>query len=388
MNIQEIRAGIPALDNYVWFQNGGVSVTPRAIADAHIGLMRELLDRGPLHIVFPDEEYPRREKTMRRLAAFFGADPDELALMRGVSEGYQTVLRGLDWRAGDRILTTAEEEAALFLPNLHLRDRYGIEVVKVPLVDDADGQLEAIDSRLTQRTRLIALSHVTTDLGFRLPVERICRLATERGILTFLDMAHSIGLYPIALDAVGCDFAGLLSYKWMYAPYAAGALYVRKDRLDEVAVTYAGGRAEAWIDFKSDRYELKKTAGRFEYGPWSWPLVHAWSFAADYLTDIGLDNIWTRTVSLTDRLKRGLKAIPGVILYTPESPEHSASLVSFGLAGWDGADLAQTLRSRWNIIIKPLYISANGLRASIPFFLLEEEIDLLLNAIDILAGGR
>ena len=388
MDIQQIRSDIPALKNYTWFQNGGVSVTPGPIAQKHQEFMQELLERGPLHIVYPDEAYPRREATMARLAQFFGVERGELALMRGVSEAYQTILRGLDWHPGDQILITAEEEAALLLATLHLRDQCGVEVVKVPLHSDADAQLDAIDARLTSHTRLIAISHVTTDLGFRLPVEQICMLAQERNILTFLDVAHSMGLYPIDLHQIGCDFAGLLSYKWMYAPYATGALYIRRSRLDNIAVRFAGGRAEAWLDWEQDTYQLKEDADRFEFGPWSWPLVHTWAYAADYLTDLGLNAIWARTVMLTTRLKSGLVAIPGVTLHTPLSSDMSAALVSFSLAGWSGNDLAQTLRERWNIIIKPLYISADGLRASVPFFLLEDEIDLLLAALDSLAAGN
>ena len=97
--VEKIRADIPALEQYVWFQNGGVSVTPRAIAAEHARLMEELVVRGPMHIVYPDEEYPRRERSKAALARFFGVAPETLALMRGVSEAYQTVLRGLELAA-------------------------------------------------------------------------------------------------------------------------------------------------------------------------------------------------------------------------------------------------------------------------------------------------
>ena len=202
VDLQKIRADFPALNQYVWFQNGGVSITPAPVAEAHMDLMRELLHRGPMHIVFPDEEYPRRERSMERLAAFFGVDRGELGLMRGVSEGFQTVLRGLQWQAGDQIVLTAEEEAALLLPYLHLRDLYGVEVVKVPLVEDVEEQVQAVADRLTDRTRLLAFSHVTTDTGFRLPAAEMCVLARERGVLSFVDMAHSAGLYPMSLRDV------------------------------------------------------------------------------------------------------------------------------------------------------------------------------------------
>ena len=143
LDIQKIRDDFPALKNYTWFQNGGVSLTPSPVAEKHSKLMREILERGPMHIVHPDEEYTRREKTMSRLAQFFSVNVGELGLMRGVSEGYQTVLRGLNWECGDQILITDQEEAALLLPSLHLRDRFGVEVVKVPLFDDIEEQIKA-----------------------------------------------------------------------------------------------------------------------------------------------------------------------------------------------------------------------------------------------------
>lgn len=389
--IEKIRADIPALRQYVWFQNGGVSVLPRAIAAEHMRLMQEAVERGPMHIVYPDEEYPRRARSKARLARFFGVAPADMALMRGVSEAYQTVLRGMAWQPGDQLLTTAEEEAALYLPSLHMRTRHGVKVVKVPLLADVElfdepiscglGQLDAFAACMTPQTRLLAISHVTTDSGFRLPVAQICALARERGILTFIDLAHSAGLFPIDLYKLGCDFAGILSYKWMYAPYACGLLYIHPERTETLQVTYAGGRAEAWLHYDTDTYALKEGAERFEYGPWSWPLVHTWAYAADYLTAIGMHNIYERTALLTQRLKRGLLTIPGVTLYTPFETENSAALVSFGVDNWDGAQLTQALRDRWRIIVRPLTIAHNGVRASVPFFLLESEIDRLVEAV-------
>lgn len=388
MELSRYREDFPALRQYIWFQNGGVSITPAPVADEHARLMRELLERGPMHIVYPEEEYPRRCRSMERLARFFGVETGELALMRGVSEAFQTVIRGLSWKRGDRIVITVDEEAALLLPVLHLRDRFGVEVVKLPLIDDAEAQVEAAVALMDGSTRLLALSHVGTDLGFRLPVRSICDAARERGILTFLDLAHSLGLYPMSLRELGCDFAGLLSYKWMYAPYAAGMLFARHERLYDIEVTYAGGRGEKWLDFENDRFELHDTAERFQYGPWSWPLVHSWAAAADYLDGVGLEAIWERTTALAARLKQGLREVPGAQLYTPAAPELSASLVSFGVAGWTGEELRLELRRRWNMIIKPLPHTREGLRASMTFFMLAEEVDALLEALRILARER
>ena len=388
LDLESIRREFPALDHYTWFQNGGVSITPMRIAEEHTRLMRELLDRGPLHIVYPDEENARRQTTIERLAQFFGVERSELALMRGVSEAYQTVLRGLDWQRGDEIVISQDEEAALLLPTLHLRDRFGVRVVKLPLFADVDEQLAALSDCLSERTRLVALSHVTTDLGYRLPIENICLIARQRGVLTFVDVAHSAGLFELDLSAMGCDFAGILSYKWMYAPYASGLLYARQSSQERLAITYAGGRSERSLDFERDRYVLRETAERFQYGPWSWPLVHAWAAAAEWLHQIGLAQIDRRTAQLTDRLKQQLETIDGTRLFTPRPAPQSAALVSLGLDGWTGEGLASNLRRRWQMIVKPLPHTRQGLRISLPFFLLEEEIDRLTDAIRTLKSTR
>ncbi|MDA0710929.1 MAG: aminotransferase class V-fold PLP-dependent enzyme [bacterium] len=386
LSIDKIRADFPALSQYTWFQNGGVSITPKPVADAHIAYMQELLTRGPMHIVYPEEEYARREKTMERIARFFSVKRSQLALMRGVSEAFQTVLRGLDWHAGDRIILSEQEEASLLLPCLQLRDLYGVDVVKVPLIEDGASQVDAVANLMTDNTRLLAFSHVTTDTGFRLPAAELCSLARKAGILSFVDMAHSAGLSPLSLRDLECDFAGLLSYKWMYSPYAAGALFVAEDRMDCLRVTYAGGRSQSHLDFRADTYELRESAKRFQYGPWSWPLVHAWSDALDYLSGFGVEAIEARTRELTQRLKSGLQTITGLRLLTPESFDGSAALVSFELDGWQGVNLRDQLRKRWQIVIKAMPHHGSGLRSSIPFFLLEDEIDLLVEKLHVLTG--
>jgi cysteine desulfurase/selenocysteine lyase len=386
IDIAAARAQFPALSNFVWLQNGGVSITPEPVAREHIRLMEELLARGPLHVIYPEEEYPRRRQSMETIAGFFDVHAEELALMRGVSEGFQTVLRGMDWQQGDRIVISADEEAALLLPCLHLRDLFGVEVVKLPLMASPQEAVAATQAAIAGgRTRLLALSHVTTDLGYRFPVEAQCAVARQAGVPSFLDLAHSCGVVPYKIRDLNCDYAGILSYKWMMSPYAAGALWVRQEMLDSLRVTYAGGRGEKWLDFKADTYELHESAERFQFGPWSWPLVHSWAFACDWLTDFGTENIWRRVTDLTTRLKQGLAQIEGAELFTPTPIGASAGLVSFGLKDWRGEDLAAALHEKWNIVIKPLPHSHEGLRASLPFYLLEEEVDLLLTALGQLA---
>ena len=379
--VRSIRAAFPPLQTFVWFQNGGVSITPSPVADYHAELMAELRDRGPMHIAYPDEEYPRRKESIERIARFFGAEPRQVALMRGVSEAFQTVIRGIDWQSGDQILITAEEEAAIYLASLHLRDRQGIEVVTVPITGDRESQLAAFAKAMTDRTRLVAFSHVTTDIGARMPAREVCAAARSSGAITFVDIAHSAGLWPIDLMEMGCDFAGVLSYKWMYAPYASGLLFVRDPEAGLIEVTYAGGRSESKLDWHEHTFEFKQGAERYQFGPWSWPLVHAWARSLDFLEDIGVERIWRRTCELTDRLKEGVVRSEWLCLHTPVERSESAALVSFGVDGKSPEEVRDRLRERHNIVIKAVSATRKGMRASCPFFLLEEEIEFLVEKL-------
>ena len=384
------RADFPALDQFIWLQNGGVSLVPRPVHELHVALVADAFRRGPSHIAYSAEEYPRRERSRARIAAFLGADPDEIAIVRGVSEAFQHVLRGIAWEAGDELVITDDEEAALFVPAMQLAAERGVVVRRIGLENPAgrDHLLATTAALLGPRTRLVAISHVTTDWGVRLPAREICALAEPRGVPTFVDLAHSAGAFPVDVHEVGCSYAGAVSYKWMLAPYAAGALFVRRDRLAGLPVVYAGGRAEAHLDYAAPAVELRADARRFEYGPTSWPLVHAWAAGVDYLDHVGVTAVADHAAALCDALKAGLAPIDGLTLHTPMAAEDSGPLVAFGLEGWSSAALEHTLRERFGIVVRSLINVREGVRASVAFFTVPAEVDALVDAVRTLAAER
>ena len=137
------------------------------------------------------------------------------------------------------------------------------------MVDDIEGQVSAIADLITDRTRLIAFSHVTTETGFRLPATQICRVARERGVLTFVDMAHSVGLYDIDLHEMDCDFAGVSNYKWTYSPYACGVLYVRRVKASaELQYAASPNRGLNLKDPIENVLKVPNSAMRLQSGPW------------------------------------------------------------------------------------------------------------------------
>ena len=176
MDIDKIRSQVPALSNFVWFQNGFVSLTPTPIAENTPALCGNSTKRARCTCCTPSGA-PRRAASVERIADFLHVDSDEVALKLAVSDGFNTVVNGMEWRGGDQIIATEEEAAAILGPSLHLKQTRGVEAFKAPLVDDIEGQVSAIADLITDRTRLIAFSHVTTETGFRLPANEICRVA-------------------------------------------------------------------------------------------------------------------------------------------------------------------------------------------------------------------
>lgn len=379
INLESVRPDFPPLAYGPYFDNGTVSLTPAPVVAAVERLGREILNDGPPHVTEPEVEYPRREATLTRIATFLGTQREGIALVRGVSEAFQTILRGLAWEPGDEIVITEDEENALRLPVLHLRDCVGVRVVKLPFEAAYANPGLALSGLLTDRTRLVALSHVTTDLGYRYPVTALCETAQRHGVLSFVDVAHSAGVIPVELDAIGCDFAGILSYKWMYGPYAAGALYVRPESIEKIELRYAGNRSERWFDYESEAYGLHNDARRFEYGPFSWPIVHGWAAALDYLDTIGHETILARTHSLVAALRNGLLEVERVEVLTP-APEVAGAVVTFEVVGVAAKDVRARLRDEYHIRIKALP-NNRYLRASLALYISDAEVEMLVESV-------
>ena len=385
MDINAIQKDFPALAHGPFFDNGTVSLTPAPVSAALERILHDTLDSGPPHVLLPENEYPLRLATMTKIADFLGTSRNRVALTRGVSEAFETVLRGLEWHAGDEIVITEDEHAALLLPVLHLRDSVGVKVSKLRFAAASDDPYRALASLITTQTRLVALSHVTTRFGYRFPVRELCDAARTYGVPSFVDVAHSAGVVPFTLDDLGCDFAGALSYKWMYGPYAAGVLYIRAASLGLLALRYAGSRSEDWLDVDTDTYKLYDDTRRFEYGPFAWSIVHGWAAALDYLGRLDRRQVIARTEALVAKLREGLQGIQGVNVLTPPA-ESAGALVTFTVNDLASSAVQTRLLDEHRIRIKAVPESS-FVRASLAVFVSDEALQNLVEAVARIAAS-
>ncbi len=386
LDLDSVRDDFPALSRSVYLNTGGVAPLPRPLHDR---LQRDLEERylsgPPLNL--RRESFQAEKDTARAgLARFLGVEPDEICFTRGVSDGANIVFNGLPWQAGDEIILSDEEYPSFILPALALAQRRGVVVRILHLDNDEALILDRFQALLGPRTRLVALSHVTTDNGIRLPATEICRLAHRAGAAVYYDGAQAVGQFPVDLGDIGCDFYSLLSYKWLLGPYSAGILYVRRERLPDLAADWVGARATSAYDLEAGTFELLPTARRYEFGPFSWPLYFALAEAAAYLQRLGLDDIEAAVRRQVEYLQKGLCGIPGVRLLSPEVGPLSTGIVAFSLEGTRGEEVSDTLRSRWNIITRATNVRFDGVRVCVALFTTRAELDILLEAVATLAG--
>jgi L-cysteine/cystine lyase len=318
------------------------------------------------------------------LAAMIGAGPESIALTHSTTDGMNVGSWAIDWRPGDRVLTTNAEHAGLLGPLAAIRAAHGVEldIVDVEGGADEDLVLERIAAALTPRTRLVSLSHVLWTNGAILPVAEIGRLARARDAWFLLDAAQSVGAIPVSAAEIGADFIAFAGQKWLLGPEGTGGLWASPRAIAEASQSAAGYLSYASLDLAASG-ELWGDARRFEATTFHRPSVIGLARSVGWLEMyVGLAWAFARAALLTRQAADGLAAIPGVSLLTPRGT--MATLVTFRVAGWTSDEVWAELSARIFAITRTIP-AIDAVRISVGFFNSEEEIDRFVAAVAELA---
>jgi L-cysteine/cystine lyase len=383
--IDLVRRELPVLKRCIYLNAGTAGPTPLCSHHAHQRELEAELDRGRGNLSDFSEIWRHREQTRTALAGILGAETDTIAFTHSTSEGINLVLNGLDWSAGDEVVTTTLEHDAVAVPLGILARRHG---VKVHFADVGCGEraCEAVSSFFSRRTRLVVISHVAYSTGALLPVARIGELAHQHGASLCVDGAQACGALPIDVRELGADAYTLSGQKWLLGPEGTGAIYLSptlQERLVPPATSYFSAREH---DFRGN-VALHDNARRFEYGMIHRPSLASLHASLQWLQrEVGIERAWQRSLELTGHCRERLQAVRGVKLLTPR--EQQSSLLSFALPALSPSQIAQTARAlaEKQILCRSIDHPPHALRISIGFFNTADELDRFAAEIEDLSS--
>lgn len=371
------RALFPVTRGYAYLNHAAVGPAPAPVAWATRQAFDTLSLGGSIAM---DGRQPDVE-ARQAFGRLINVSPQSIAFTKNVSDSFMTIAQGLDWRAGDNIVTAACEFPANVYPWLNLAEQ-GVETRFAPVVDGRL-PLEEIAARIDERTRLVSVSFVEFGSGIRNDVAAIARLAHAVGALCAVDGIQGLGALRLDATAAELDFVCTGSAKWLLSPAHLGMLYVRPTVLPLLRVARRGWRSfETPFDFFNYEQPLRDDAERLEGGSNNWLGLVALSTALDLLAAVGAEQIEARVLALAARVRMGL-AERGCEITSPDAPEERSAIVTFRWrAGYDDAAAAEAvarLASETQVVIS----ARNGLmRVSPHFYTTEDDVQRLLDGLD------
>jgi cysteine desulfurase/selenocysteine lyase len=356
-DVAAVRADFPVLSRevnghpLVYLDNASSSHKPNQVLDAERRFVEQHysnVHRG-VHTL-SQEATDAYEAARDTVARFIGApDSHEVVFTKNATEAYNLVAYSFGNAAagsrfalgpGDEVCVTEMEHHSNLVPWQMLCQRTGATLRWIPLTDDGRLDLTDLESLVNERTKVLAFVHVSNILGTENPVDLLVRRAREVGAFTLIDGAQSAPHMPVDVAALGADFFVLTGHK-MLGPSGVGVLWGRRELLDAMPPFMGGGSMIEAVQMGGSTYAAAPE--RFEAGTPVISQAVALAAACDYLTGVGMADVFAHEQRLTARLLDGLHALPGVRIIGPESMEARGPSVSFALDGVHPHDVGQSL---------------------------------------------
>jgi selenocysteine lyase/cysteine desulfurase len=356
-----------------YLNTAALGPTPRTVLDKVLKAWYEL-ELNPVMMAYANGAvHVATDHAREQVAALIGCTADELLITRSATEAMSSIALGLNLDRGDRVLTTDVEHEGGSVGWEYLKRRRGINIDLVSIAP-GDFDTKAIISRfeqaITDRTKVISVSHVITSTGLRMPIAEIAALAKNRGILCVVDGAQAVGGIDVDVKKLGCHAYVATGHKWLMGPKGTGFLYISKD-------------ASSLIQPVQRENGVRFVASSTGIG--SLPLMVGLGAAVEAMRKRGMATVEKRIIDLRDRAYAGLTKISKIQVVSPPPGPLTTALVAFKLPdSVDGRAFRDALLKKYGIVIKVAEKRwFNGNRISPHIFNTEAEIDAALKAIRI-----
>jgi cysteine desulfurase/selenocysteine lyase len=400
--VNAIRRDFPILQEKVhgrpliWFDNAATTQKPAAVIERLDYFYRH--ENSNIHRAAHElaaRATDAYESARREVQRFLGASsPDEIVFVRGATEAINLVAQS--WgrqnvHEGDEVLISHLEHHANIVPWQQLVKERGATLKVVPV--DSTGQLDLTDLRrlLTDRTKLVSITHVSNALGTVTPVEEIVALGHRVGARVLIDGAQSVSHIPVDVQALDADFYVFSGHK-VFGPTGAGVLYGKADVLEDMPPWQGGGNMIEDVTFERTLYQ--PPPARFEAGTGNIADAVGLGAALQYLQTIGMPNIERYETELLAYATPRLKAVPGLTVVGTAA--HKASVLSFVIEGIDPVAIGSALNQE-GIAVRAGHHCAQPIlrrfgyeatvRASLAFYNTCQEVDALVRSLHRLVGA-
>ncbi len=325
MNPLDLLAEFPILQKLAFFNHAGVApISARAARAVHA-----YADQAQT-LAYHEARWYIRARQVKKLAArLIGATgEEEIAFVPNTSTGLSMVARGLGWRAGDNVVITNVEYPANRYPWEDLQ-RLGVELIEVEQQPDGRIEVEDVLNAITNRTRVVSLSHVQYASGYRIDLRPISDMVHRAGGLLCVDAIQSVGAMPVDVGAMGIDFLSADGHKWMLSPEGCGIFYCREELIPQLHPNVVG-----WMnmvnasDYGNYQFVFQPDARRFEPGSYNIPGVLGMGASLELLLEVGMENVWARIEALTSCLCDGLTG-KGYRVFSPRGEGERSGIVVF-----------------------------------------------------------
>lgn len=384
-DVYAVREDFPVLKEVVYLDSTATTQTPKPAVEAMVEYFyRYAGNHGRGAHRLAREATNRYEDARENVARFLNAEPSKTVFMKNTTEGINLIANSYPWEAGDHIITTLLEHHSNLLPWLRLQKK-GVNVTVVSPDSKGKVDISSIEKAFTEKTKLIAITQVSNVFGSVQDVKNITRLAHRRGIKVLIDGAQSAGHMPVSLKDLKCDFFATAGHKGLLGPQGTGVLYIKEpDVLDSASV--GGGTVS---DVEGYTYVLEPSPACFEAGTPNIPGVIGLGRAVEYVEKVGVSEIEAHEIKLSREAAKRLSELEHVEVY---GPEDRVGIVPFNVKGLHAHDVALILDQTRKICVRSGHHCAipitrflkvdSTVRASFALYNTEEEVDVLVNAVD------
>jgi cysteine desulfurase / selenocysteine lyase len=361
LDVERLRADFPLLGRtvhdgkrLVYMDSGATSQKPRSVLDAEREFYEQhnaAVHRGAHKLA--EEATDAYEAARRTIAAFIGATEREVVFTKNTTEGINLVAYAMSNAAtagpeaarfrvgpGDDVVITEMEHHANLVPWQQLCQRTGATLRWLPVTAEGRLDLSALNDTVTERTKVLAVTHQSNVLGTVNPVDVLVRRAREVGALVVLDAAQSVPHAPVDVHALGVDFAAFSGHK-MLGPLGVGVLYGRHELLSAMPPFLTGGAMIEVVHI--DHTTFAAPPQRFEAGVPMAAQAVGLAAACDYLSGVGMSAVERHERVLTTYALDAVGSLPGVRIIGPATPEARGATIAFHVEGIHPHDVGQVL---------------------------------------------